>query len=58
VQRLLQKVLKLPAPAYAHHRLILDEQGRKFSKRDRAVTLRDLRSNGVTPEDVRTQIGL
>jgi glutamyl-Q tRNA(Asp) synthetase len=58
VQRLLQKVLNLPAPAYAHHRLILDEQGRKFSKRDRAVTLRDLRSNGVTPEDVRTQIGL
>ncbi len=53
VQRLLQALLRLPAPAYAHHRLILDEQGRKFSKRDRAVTLRALRESGVTPEKVR-----
>jgi glutamyl-Q tRNA(Asp) synthetase len=58
VQRLLQKLLSLPTPAYAHHRLILDEHGRKFSKRDRAVTLRDLRANGVTPGAVRRQIGL
>ena len=58
VQRLLQKLLSVPTPAYAHHRLILDEHGRKFSKRDRAVTLRDLRANGVTPGAVRRQIGL
>ena len=32
VQRLLQALLGLPEPAYAHHRLILDAQGRKFSK--------------------------
>jgi glutamyl-Q tRNA(Asp) synthetase len=53
VQRLLQALLGLPAPAYAHHRLILDEHGRKFSKRDTAVTLRALREQGATPEDVR-----
>jgi glutamyl-Q tRNA(Asp) synthetase len=58
VQRLLQKLLGLPTPAYAHHRLILDEHGRKFSKRDRAVTLRDLRANGVTPGAVHRQIGV
>jgi glutamyl-Q tRNA(Asp) synthetase len=58
VQRLLQKLLTLPTPAYAHHRLILDGQGRKFSKRDRDVTLRDLRANGVTADNVRTQVGL
>jgi glutamyl-Q tRNA(Asp) synthetase len=46
----------LPAPAYAHHRLILDEQGRKFSKRDRAVTLHALRESGVTPEDIRMRL--
>ena len=40
------------APAYAHHRLILDEDGRKFSKRDRAVTLRSLRDAGVSPAGV------
>jgi glutamyl-Q tRNA(Asp) synthetase len=58
VQRLLQNLLDLPMPAYAHHQLLLDEQGRKFSKRNRGVTLRDLRANGVMPEKVRMQIGL
>ena len=55
VQRLLQALLRLPAPAYAHHRLILDDEGRKFSKRDRAVTLRALRESGVTPQDIRAR---
>jgi glutamyl-Q tRNA(Asp) synthetase len=31
IQRLLQALLDLPTPGYAHHRLILDAQGRKFS---------------------------
>ncbi|MDE1985475.1 MAG: tRNA glutamyl-Q(34) synthetase GluQRS [Alphaproteobacteria bacterium] len=56
IQRVLQALLGLPAPAYAHHRLILDEQGRKFSKRDRAATLRALRESGVTPEQIRARI--
>ena len=58
VQRLLQALLGLPAPDYAHHHLILDETGKKFSKRDRAVTLRSLRENGVTPREVRARLGL
>ena len=49
VQRLLQALLGYSAPAYAHHRLILDKDGRKFSKRDRTVTLRDLRAAGLSP---------
>ena len=49
IQRLLQALLGLPAPAYAHHRLILDRDGRKFSKRDSSTTLRGLREAGVTP---------
>ncbi len=53
VQRLLQALLGLPTPDYAHHRLILDTQGKKFSKRDSAVTLRSMRQGGTTPEDVR-----
>ena len=52
IQRVLQALLGLPVPAYAHHRLILDRDGRKFSKRDRSVTLRDLRAVGVTPSGV------
>lgn len=58
VQRLLQAVLGLPEPRYAHHRLILDAAGRKFSKRDAAVTLKALREAGATPADIRTRIGL
>lgn len=58
VQRLLQALLQLPTPAYAHHKLVLDAQGRKFSKRDGAATLRALREAGVTPDDVRRQLGL
>jgi glutamyl-Q tRNA(Asp) synthetase len=58
VQRLLQALLALPEPAYAHHRLILDSQGRKFSKRDQAVTLKALRQSGATPADILTRLGL
>lgn len=56
VQRLLQALLGLPAPSYAHHKLVLDSQGRKFSKRDASVTLRDLRAQGVTPHDIRARL--
>lgn len=58
VQRLLQALLDLPAPSYAHHRLILDENGRKFSKRNESVTLRSLRQNGVSPNALRKRLGL
>jgi glutamyl-Q tRNA(Asp) synthetase len=57
VQRLLQALLDLPAPLYAHHRLILGEDGRKFSKRDRSVTLRDLRAAGAVPAEIRARLG-
>lgn len=57
IQRLLQALLGLSAPRYAHHRLVLDESGRKFSKRDQAVTLRALRDSGVTPRDIRARLG-
>jgi glutamyl-Q tRNA(Asp) synthetase len=57
IQRVLQALLDLPVPAYAHHRLVLDANGKKFSKRDPSVTLRDLRGNGVSPDAVRRQLG-
>src|SRR5206468_2412863 len=43
VQRLLQALLGLPTPAYRHHRLLTGPDGRRFAKRDKAETLRDLR---------------
>jgi glutamyl-Q tRNA(Asp) synthetase len=55
---LLQRLLGLPSPAYRHHRLILDEHGRKLSKSDRDTSLRALRNAGATPQDIRRMVGL
>lgn len=58
VHRLLQTLLGLPAPAYRHHRLLLDADGRKLSKSTQATGLRELRAQGVTPADIRRMVGL
>jgi glutamyl-Q tRNA(Asp) synthetase len=58
VHRLLQSLLDLPAPVYHHHRLILDNEGRKLSKSTLATGLRELRASGVTPADIRRLVGL
>jgi len=57
VQRLLQALLGLPAPRYHHHRLIVGADGKRLSKRDGAQTLRALKASGVTPADVRKDLG-
>ena len=36
LHRLLQALMGWPAPAYAHHRLLTDEAGRRLAKRDKA----------------------
>lgn len=53
IQRVLQELLTLPAPRYAHHRLLLDERGQKLSKRDGAASLRMMRARGISPEKIR-----
>jgi len=58
IQRLLQSLLELPEPSYAHHRVIRDASGRKLSKRDFAVTLSSLRHAGATPESIRAMAAL
>jgi glutamyl-Q tRNA(Asp) synthetase len=58
IHRLLQEVLGLPAPSYHHHKLVLDEDGRKLAKRTRSTTLRDLRAQGWSAKDVRQRVGL
>ncbi len=52
LHRLLQVLLDLPAPIYRHHPLITDENGKKFSKRDKSATLRSKREEGMTPSEV------
>jgi glutamyl-Q tRNA(Asp) synthetase len=52
LQRLLQTLMGWPEPAYAHHRLLVDAAGRRLAKRDKAVTLRSLRAEGVSARSV------
>ena len=57
IQRLLQALLDLPTPAYRHHPLIAGADGKRFAKRDRSQTLRELRDSGVTAEQLRAELG-
>jgi glutamyl-Q tRNA(Asp) synthetase len=57
LHRLLQALLGLPTPAYHHHRLIRDEQGKRLAKRDDARALARYRAEGATPQDIRRMIG-
>jgi glutamyl-Q tRNA(Asp) synthetase len=58
VHRLLQVLLGLPAPAYRHHRLVIDADGRKLAKSSRSTGLRELRAQGATAADIRRLLGL
>jgi glutamyl-Q tRNA(Asp) synthetase len=57
VQRLLQALLALPTPAYRHHRLLLGADGKRLAKRDHAQTLRELRASGMTPQQLKREMG-
>lgn len=57
IHRLLQALFDLPAPHWHHHKLLTDEAGKRFAKRDRAVTLQEMREAGTTAAEVRTLAG-
>ncbi|WP_313576309.1 tRNA glutamyl-Q(34) synthetase GluQRS [Brevundimonas sp.] len=58
IQRLIQALMDWPAPVYRHHRLLAGPDGRRYAKRDRSVTLAELREGGLTPEALRAELGL
>lgn len=57
IQRLLQALLGLPAPVYRHHGLLTGSDGKRYAKRDKAQTLRELRTTGVGAQDLRAELG-
>jgi glutamyl-Q tRNA(Asp) synthetase len=57
VQRLIQALMGWPTPTYRHHRLLTGTDGKRFAKRDRAETLRELRAAGVTARELRRELG-
>ena len=57
VHRLLQALSGYTSPAYNHHKLLTDTEGKRLAKRDQAQTLQSLRAVGFTPAEVRNLAG-
>jgi glutamyl-Q tRNA(Asp) synthetase len=57
LHRVLQSLLDLPVPTYHHHDLLTDAEGNRLAKRDRAISLKSLRENGVNATDLRRELG-
>lgn len=49
---LLQTLLGLPSPIYAHHKLLTGPDGKRLAKRDRSLTLREMRAAGTTAASI------
>ena len=56
LHRLLQALFGLGAPSYHHHRLVLDDEGRKLSKSKTSPSLRDLRREGFSAANIRAEL--
>ncbi|HEX8661541.1 MAG TPA: tRNA glutamyl-Q(34) synthetase GluQRS [Brevundimonas sp.] len=57
IQVLIQTLMGWPTPVYRHHALLVGEDGRRYAKRDRSVTLDELRAAGLSPETLRAELG-
>jgi glutamyl-Q tRNA(Asp) synthetase len=57
IHRILQALLGLPEPGYWHHPLLTDDEGKRFAKRDRSLTIRALREAGKSAAEVRLIAG-
>ena len=57
IQVLIQALMGWETPTYRHHRLLAGPDGRRFAKRDRSVTLKELREGGLTAEALRAELG-
>lgn len=58
IHRLLQTLLGLPEPLYHHHRLVLDDNGRKLSKSMGDTGIAEWRRQGLLVAELRRRIGL
>jgi glutamyl-Q tRNA(Asp) synthetase len=57
IHRLLQALLALPVPTYAHHPLLADAAGQRLAKRTGAPSLRSLREGGRSAAEVWAMAG-
>jgi len=52
IQRMIQSLLGLQVPIYRHHQLLKTSKGKRFAKRNRSLTLRNLRKSGYAPDSI------
>jgi glutamyl-Q tRNA(Asp) synthetase len=57
IHRLLQALLELKVPDYAHHPILTDRDGARLAKRDGATSLRAMRQSGITAPEIRALAG-
>lgn len=57
IHRILQALLGLPEPEYWHHGLLTGEDGKRYAKRDKSLTIQALREEGRSPAEVRALAG-
>lgn len=57
IQVLIQALMGWPTPVYHHHTLLTGPDGRRYAKRDRSVTLAELRAGGMTAEALLAELG-
>ena len=57
IQVLIQALMGWPRPVYRHHRLLVGADGRRYAKRDRSVTLAELRAGGLGAAALRAELG-
>ena len=58
IHRQLQSILGFREPHYLHHALVRDEYGTRLAKRDHAHSIRTLREQGYSPDEVLTMVNI
>ncbi|HIF26419.1 MAG TPA: tRNA glutamyl-Q(34) synthetase GluQRS [Micavibrio sp.] len=59
LHRLLQHLMNLNVPQWRHHGLLLDDEGKRFAKRNQSVTIQHMREvQNLSPQEVIDKTGL
>jgi len=56
IHRILQELLGFATPLYHHHQLIIDDQGKRLAKRHDSLSIKQLREEGQTAEEIFAKI--
>ncbi len=55
---LIQALMGWPQPVYTHHKLVMGPDGKRLAKRFKSKSLASLRSEGLSPDQIRAMAGV